>query len=290
MMCVFEREACGLGLLAHHGCTRWVRTHPAGMLAANAMPDDVAHEEYFIPRVEPWVRDAIAGLGRHSPLPTEGAIAVPCCGAGREVELLAEALPEREIVGVDASPEMCSRARRRCRRFARVRIEHADETKLAAHWGGQTGALLSCFGLETTRDPVGTITDWTRCLAPGGRLVVMLWPTDMEGPEGPFATLRALLAAELGPRDTAWETDLGDAIEAAGARVLEDGRITHSMEHPHAHAFFDAFAYSKIGRAVALEHGIEVIDRLRTGFSERMPERPLRHAPAARRIVAHRPV
>jgi SAM-dependent methyltransferase len=254
------------------------------------MDDDVGNEEYFVPRFEAWYRDAIAALGSHSPLPTQGAIAVPYCGYGRELELLAEALPEREIVGVDASPEMCSRARRRCRRFARVRVEHADETKLAAHWGGQAGALLSCFGLQATTEPATAIADWTRCLVPGGRLVVLSWPTNADEAGQPFSVLRELIGAELGHRDPSWEMSLCPAIEAAGARVLEDVLLTHPIEHPHAGAFFDAFAHTGPGRAIALEHGVTVIERLRASFVRRLPEGPIAHTPAARCIIAHRPI
>ena len=251
--------------------------------------DDAAHEDYFTARLEPWQRDAIASLGTHSPLPTEGAIAVPCCGPGRDLELLAEALPEREIVGVDASLEMCSRARRRCRRFARVRIEHADPTKLAAHWGGQLGALLSCFGLQETPDPGATISDWAHCLAPRGRMVVVFWPGEVESADAPFGILRELLAAELGRTpEASWEAGLPQLLEAAGARILDDAAVTHPMEHPDASALFEAFAHDEKGRALALEHGFETIDRLRTRFVERLPEGPIVHHPVARRIVAER--
>lgn len=247
-----------------------------------------AHDEYFVLRFEPWLRGAIACLGSPSPLPTRGAIAVACCGPGRDLELLAGALPEREIVGVDSSAMMCARARRRCRRFANVRVEHAEPTRLSAHWGGQAGALLSCFGLQELDAPDEAIADWTRCLAPGGRLAVVFWPQETEL-DGPLSTLREILATEIQPRDGDWEPRLVEAIETAGARVFEDLVVAHAVQHPNAGVFFDAFAQSAPGRALALARGFDAIARLRASFVARMPEGPIRHEPAARRIVAERP-
>lgn len=245
------------------------------------------YEEYFVPRFEPWVRDAIAALGSPSPLTAEGSLAVPCCGPGRELELLAPALPDRTIVGVDVSAEMCSRARRRCRGYANVRVEHADATSLSAHWAAKAGAVLSCFGLQSFDSPDAVLADWTRCLAQSGRIAVVFWPPHIEA-EGPFALLRTLLDAEVGPRDPTWQERLVSAVEAEGAHVLDDRIVKHSMTHPSAGAFFDAFAHSGPGRAIAMRHGFDLMDKLRGAFLQRAPSGSFEHEPSARLLAAQR--
>jgi ubiquinone/menaquinone biosynthesis C-methylase UbiE len=245
------------------------------------------YEAYFVPRFEPWLRDAIAALGAPSPLVSEGSIAVPCCGPGRELELLASALPDRTIVGVDVSSKMCAHARKRCRAFANVRVEHADANALSSHWGGSAGAVLSCFGLQLSEHPDQTLADWTQCLAPAGRLVVVFWPPHVES-EGPFALLRSLLEAELGPRDATWQERLVESVQTRGAEIIDDRPITHEMTHPSAATFFDAFAHSGPGRAIAMQHGFDLMERLRTVFVQRAPEGSFVHEPTARLIAAQR--
>src|SRR5688572_12318848 len=69
------------------------------------------YDEYFSPRFFPWIQDAASYITTR-PLPP-GPILFPCSGPGREMLLIAEALPDRELIGIDLSQGMVALAQAR---------------------------------------------------------------------------------------------------------------------------------------------------------------------------------
>jgi ubiquinone/menaquinone biosynthesis C-methylase UbiE len=107
------------------------------------------------------------------------------CGTGLNVPHLARA-GAGEIVGVDLSEAMLSRARGK---HPSVRFVRADMRDVDL---GPAARVLCTYGLSQLRDPVPALASLHRHVAPGGRLVVL----DFGTPEGALgAVLRAYLAA-----------------------------------------------------------------------------------------------
>jgi SAM-dependent methyltransferase len=108
---------------------------------------------------------ALAELG-------DGETAIDCpCGAGPALR----ALPaDRSVryVGVDLSPAMLRRARRRAaaRGLARTEFVEADAAALPLP-AASADLFLSLWGLHCFPDPAAALVEASRVLAPGGRLI-----------------------------------------------------------------------------------------------------------------------
>jgi ubiquinone/menaquinone biosynthesis C-methylase UbiE len=155
---------------------------------------------------------------------------VPCGGGIALLRLL----PDQRVryVGLDISPTMLERARRR------IPPEHRDDVEIIEGniermpFGDGEFDLCICFnGLHCLPDPAAAVDEIARCLRPGGRLV------------GEFATRGQLRRADaymtllratgtFGPAGTPeeaqrWFTDAGlvvDVLECSGAIAHFDVR------------------------------------------------------------------
>jgi len=155
---------------------------------------------------------------------------VPCGGGIALLRLL----PDQRVryVGLDISPTMLERARRR------IPPEHRDDVEIIEGniermpFGDGEFDLCICFnGLHCLPDPAAAVDEIARCLRPGGRLV------------GEFATRGQLRRADaymtllratgtFGPAGTPeeaqrWFTDAGlvvDVLECSGAIARFDAR------------------------------------------------------------------
>jgi SAM-dependent methyltransferase len=248
------------------------------------------YERYFVPRFAPWVTTAVTGL-RATPLPP-GPILVPCCGTFPELPALAGDHPDREIIGIDLSPGMIGKARRRAAGRPLTRLLCRDATDLASTWPGTAAAVVSVFGLQQLPDPAAALADWLATLRPGGRLSVVLWPPETET-DGPFALLDAVAdEAAAGPRgqgDETWHLRLAERATAAGALVDRDEDVAHPMRHPDAETFWAAMTDGGPLRSLVLSRGESFVASLRQRFLSRAPSGPWQHRPTARWILAHRP-
>jgi SAM-dependent methyltransferase len=94
------------------------------------------------------------------------------CGQGRHAHLLAEA--GFDVDGLDYSPELLARARRRGT-GARLRYTRGDMRSLPARWTGRFDAVINLFTsfgfFDEPADDVRVLTQFARVLAPGGLLV-----------------------------------------------------------------------------------------------------------------------
>jgi SAM-dependent methyltransferase len=243
------------------------------------------YDAYFVPRFAPWVAAAVAALTAAA-VP-EGPVLVPCCGTFPELDLLAERLPGRELVGIDLSAGMVRRARERAARWPRARVVQGDASTLDPAWTGRCGAVVSVFGLQQLPEPEAAIGAWAAALRPGGRLSVVYWPAASE-PDGPFARLAEVVGAHVPAGDRGWEDRLVAALTAQGATVERDERPAFPMSHPDAAACFDAFTRWGPLRSLALARGDEFIDRLRAEFLRGAPAGEWTHRPRSRLLVARR--
>lgn len=258
---------------------------PPGALAWDASAAD--YDDYFAPRLLPWSDAAIDALiGCELPLP-QGPVLVPCCGPGRELLRVADALPGRAVIGVDYSAEMVRIARARCGDREAISLVCADATTLSGAYRGRAAAVLSCFGLQLLPAPDLALAEWAATLAPGGLMSVIFWPAQSES-EGPFALLRELLSEEVPPPDASWEGRLREALRGAGATVLRDERAETEMRHEDAAALWRELARSAVLRLLAGHRGEAFLAALGERFLHRLGPGPVRHYPAARLLLARR--
>lgn len=129
------------------------------------------------------------GLRLLAPRPGEQILDAGC-GPGTSLVALARGVgPAGWVTGIDLSPAMIERARRRVARAGiadRVDLRVADAAVLPCADGALDGVLAS-FSLELFDTPEipAVLAEWRRVLRPGGRLVVVAlsraepvrWPT-----------------------------------------------------------------------------------------------------------------
>lgn len=109
------------------------------------------------------------GIGELARLPSDVLILDAPCGSGVALAGL-RAAGGPGYVGVDISPAMVSRARRRAGPGSAARFARADVRALPFA-DGVFGGCLSYNGLHCLPDPGVAVAELARCLAPGGRLV-----------------------------------------------------------------------------------------------------------------------
>ncbi|MCE9608194.1 MAG: class I SAM-dependent methyltransferase [Planctomycetia bacterium] len=94
------------------------------------------------------------------------------CGGGILTQLVAEALPERRIVGTDFSPVMLEQARRRC--AARPRVEFRVQDVYQPFPQAEEFAFgFGCDILHHLDDPSAAMSNLLRALRPGGRMLFL---------------------------------------------------------------------------------------------------------------------
>jgi len=146
-----------------------------------ASPFGAAYSAY---QERPWLSRIIAGTvwgGDVRPYyESMGAIAdvapgstvVDCpCGAGAAFRALDPGKKVR-YVGVDLSPSMLRRARKRAsaRGLSQIELLRADVAQIPLPTAS-AGLFLSYWGLHCFPDPAAALAEVTRLLRPGGRLV-----------------------------------------------------------------------------------------------------------------------
>ncbi|MFI0407409.1 class I SAM-dependent methyltransferase [Actinomadura sp. 3N508] len=258
---------------------------PSDLLARGWDGAAEGYDRYFVPRFAPWVATAASAL--HARTLPPGPILVPCCGTFPELPAIAATHPDREIVGIDLSPGMLARARRRVAAHPRARLVRGDAVDLASRWPGEAAAVVSVFGLQQLPDPAAAIAGWASALRPGGVLSVVSWPDETET-DGPFALLSAVRAEAQpdGADGSARHLRLAERAASAGALVERDEPVSHPIDHPDAESFWTAMVGGGPLHKLVLSHGEAFMAELREQFLSRAPSGPWRHRPTAHWIVA----
>lgn len=231
------------------------------------------YDAYWVPRFRPWVVHVVEALGALPP----GPIAVPCCGSGAELSLLATRYPDREIVGIDLSAGMATLARRHA--SGRVRIVVEDASHLSGQWAG----IASCFGLQQLPDPPAALARWCGALLPGGRLSVVFWT--LEGrDEGPFDALRASTDRLLGRKAPTWSHAIPGAVSRA-ATLLSDTLVSFPIHHDSPETFWHALTERGPWKARQRQQP-DVVAEIGEQFLSQWPPGPIHHTPHARVVLA----
>lgn len=231
------------------------------------------YDRYWVPRFHPWVSEAVAALGMLPP----GPVAVPCCGTGAELAVLARRYPERELVGFDLSPGMIAVARQNAP--PNVRLVVADAAQLPGTWAG----VVSCFGLQQLPEPAEALGAWCQALSPGGRLVVAVWTAEIKD-GGPYDALRIPSQEIFGASARSWSDDLPTAAEAH-AVLVSDELVAHPISHAGPKEFWDAMVSDGPWHPRQLRHP-EKTAKLREAFLATWPPGPFSHTPHARTLIA----
>ena len=130
----------------------------------------------------------VAGLAQHGAVairrhpPAEGDRVVDIgCGFGDTTILLAELVgPTGSALGVDISPRFIEAARHEAAEVANARFEVMDVQ--AAHFDDTFDYAFSRFGTMFFASPVAALRNVRHALAPGGRLVSVVWRRREDNP------------------------------------------------------------------------------------------------------------
>lgn len=99
------------------------------------------------------------------------------CGTGEFERMAIEKFPQLTIVGVDMSPVMLERTRKKMAAFPRVSFETAEAEALPFEAEGYDVVILASV-LHHVRDPETALRECARGLRPHGKLVLVDWCWD----------------------------------------------------------------------------------------------------------------
>jgi SAM-dependent methyltransferase len=175
------------------------------------------------------------------------------CGTGLTTREAARAAAPGLVVGVDVSERMLERARQltESRRLYNVRYELADAQMCRFDPGGFDVAI-SRFGTMFFADPAAAFANIAAALAPGGRLVLLVWQRRNDN-EWSCAIDAALGDAAQPPQPGADPFSLGDA--QATMRLLEQ-------------AGFDDIRFEDVHEPVLYGHDLEAALAFVRGFRD----------------------
>jgi SAM-dependent methyltransferase len=158
------------------------------------------------------------------------------CGSGRLTVALAQA--GAAVTGVDSNPEQLARARARASDAAvELELLEADFNAPLPFADAAFDGVASRLALMAASEPVATLRDLVRVLAPDGRLASALWAAPAENPW--FAVPREAIGAVLGVERASFARAFGrlgdpdeavDVHRAAGLRDVEARVVVAPVE------------------------------------------------------------
>ncbi|HVR76431.1 MAG TPA: class I SAM-dependent methyltransferase [Planctomycetota bacterium] len=239
------------------------------------------YQRYWSPRFRPYLVRAVAAF---EPAPA-GPLAVPGCGPGEEVLLLAAKHTDRSILAMDISPRMVltlqASLRQRSLGNVLASVGLADEVSSRLR---QAAGVLSAFGLQLLPDPAAALADWSAALRVGGSAAALFWPKPV--PRTPFARLANAIEAATGEDRPEWEARTLKTIGAIGLALERNELVSVEMEHSSPEELFDALV--RFGPLQVLERrlGSSAVEKARSLWlkDHGLTERGGRwvHAPGAR--------
>jgi SAM-dependent methyltransferase len=208
----------------------------------------------------------------------DGAPILDCpCGQGRHAHLLAEA--GYDVTGLDYSAPLLAIAKTRGT-GKRLRYRRGDMRALPAPWTGKFDAVLNLFTsfgfFDTPADDAAVIREFSRVLAPGGRLV---W----------YGGSRDGVVARWVGRDS-WTTQNGSTVSHDRAFDPISGEITIQTtwrgpsgagQRMHRIRLYTATRLAEL----CTDAGLEV-----QAVYDGLEDRPLRRTSAEMLLVARKPV
>ncbi len=170
------------------------------------------------------------------------------CGSGRLTVALAQA--GATVTGIDTNARQLAEARRRADAAeVELMLLEADFNEALPFDDATFDAVMSRLALMAADDPVATLSELRRVLAPGGRLVTVLWASPAENPW--FGLPREAVGAVLGEESAAFARAfgrLGDpgkasaAHLAAGLTDVEAVRLHERRTAPDAAVYWQELA------------------------------------------------
>jgi ubiquinone/menaquinone biosynthesis C-methylase UbiE len=111
-----------------------------------------------------------------APLATSRSRILDCsCGPGTEMLMLAELVPDGEVVGSDLAADMVTTAARnaRQRRIQNVAFFQADIAALPRHFAGKFDFVYCGLAFHHYPDPLKSVQEMRRVLRPGGHAFIV---------------------------------------------------------------------------------------------------------------------
>ena len=103
-------------------------------------------------------------------LPGDAVVADLGCGTGRTLRELSPHV--RQVIGVDASPQMLKAAKKRTRGLNNVELRHGELAALPIE-PASCDAGLCVLALSYVEEPAAVVREMARILKPGGRAVIV---------------------------------------------------------------------------------------------------------------------
>ncbi|NYI05545.1 class I SAM-dependent methyltransferase [Allostreptomyces psammosilenae] len=238
------------------------------------------------------VADAIVDLALRHAAVTRAAIVLDLgCGRGTTTRALAERLRPAQLLGVDASAALLSRARTRtgaANETTRISWLCADFHHLPLPTASSALAVAA-FCLYHSPTPRAVVEEMARCLVPGGTALLVTKSADS------YRELDRLVAAAGLDPDAERRPSLYTAAHSGNLTQLAEGplRVVHTEHEIHRFTFS---GHAHLAEYLATTPKYNVPDHLATdpvaladSLSMALPDRPVTTVSTVTYVVATRP-
>jgi ubiquinone/menaquinone biosynthesis C-methylase UbiE len=144
-------------------------------LAVRSQYDQLA--DRYDQRWKSYVTDTLTFFKAWANLPSGAVILDVACGTGELERLLAAENPHQQIVGVDLSEQMLTKARQKLHAFPHVKFQQATARSLPFP-DRSFDVVISANSFHYFDDPLESLQEMQRVLKPDGRLVLLDWCRD----------------------------------------------------------------------------------------------------------------